>query len=400
MVTRVRKKDHYVVSVIGEDKTGIVAGVTQFLLKQGFTIVDIEQTVIRSQFTMVLLIRPFQSSASAVKLRKGFSRLSKRLGTKIVMAPLRKVEELRLAEPKKPYVFTILGPDRPGVVATFSSYLAKRKCNIERIKMISRGGLGAMEMEVDLQEATAESLRSEMLNVAREIGVDLVVQSSLAYQRRKKVIVFDMDSTIVDAEIIDELAKLAGVGRKVAAITERGMQGKMDFIESLRERVALLKGLSVKTLEAFARTIRLTRGSEELVSALKEMGFKLALITGGFTFFTERIKKRLGFDYAFGNELEIKNGKLTGRLKGRIIDAKGKAQILDQICRIEGITREEVVAVGDGANDRIMVANAGLGIAFNAKDVLKQVADGAITRDHMKGILYCLGISEADLREP
>jgi phosphoserine phosphatase len=282
-------------------------------------------------------------------------------------------------------------------VAAFSFYLAKRKCNIERIKMISRGGLGAMEMEVDLREVASESLRSDMIKVARDIGVDLVVQSAQAYQRRKKVIAFDMDSTIVDTEIIDELAKLAGVGGQVAAITERGMQGRMDYIESLRERVALLKGLSVKALEAFARTIRLTRGSEELVSALKEMGFKLALITGGFTFFTERIKKKLGFDYAFGNELEIKNGKLTGRLKGRIIDAEGKAWILDEICRLEGITRDEVVAVGDGANDRIMVANAGLGIAFNAKDVLKQVADGAITKDHMKGILYCLGISEADL---
>ena len=129
------------------------------------------------------------------------------------------------------------------------------------------------------------------------------------------------------------------------------------------------------------------------------MGFKLALITGGFTLFTERIKNKLGFDYAFGNELEIRNGKLTGRVKGRIIDAKGKARILDEICRLEGITREEVVAVGDGANDRIMLANAGLGIAFNAKNVLKKVADGAITKDHLKGILYCLGISEADLRK-
>jgi len=297
-------------------------------------------------------------------------------------------------------VFTILGPDRPGVVAAFSSHLAKRKCNIERIKMISRGGLGAMEMEVDLREANVEALRSAMAEFARETGVDLVVQPVQMYQKRKKVVAFDMDSTIVDAEIINELAKLAGVGKEVAAITERGMRGKMDFIESLRERVALLKGLSVETLEALARTIRLTQGSEELVGALKEMGFKLALITGGFTFFTERVKKNLGFDYAFGNELEIRNGKLTGRVKGRIIDAEGKAQILDEICRLEGITREEVVAVGDGANDRIMVANAGLGIAFNAKDVLKKAADGSITKDHLKGILYCLGILETDLREP
>jgi phosphoserine phosphatase len=173
----------------------------------------------------------------------------------------------------------------------------------------------------------------------------------------------------------------------------------MDFAQSLRKRVALLEGLSVKTLSSLARTLRLTRGSAELIGALKEMGFKVALVTGGFTFFTDILKRKLGFDYAFGNELEIRRGRLTGRVKGRIIDAEGKAKMMDEICRLEGISRDEVVAVGDGSNDRIMVANAGLGIAFNAKEILKKVADGALTRDHMEGILYCLGISEVDLRK-
>jgi phosphoserine phosphatase len=258
----------------------------------------------------------------------------------------------------------------------------------------------AVEMWVDFRRAKPETLLAEMSEVARNTGVDMVIQPMQAYQKRKKLVAFDMDSTLVDAEIIDELAKLAGVGERVAAITEQGMQGMMDFTESLRARVRLLKGLRLEALDSFGRTIRLTQGSEELVGALKEMGFKLALITGGFTFFTDLLKKKLGFDYAFGNELEIRNGKLTGRVKGRIIDAEGKARILDEICRLEGITREEVVAVGDGANDRLMIANAGLGIAFNAKDVLKKIAHGVITKDHIKGILYCLGISEEDLRNP
>ena len=291
MLTRLQRKNYYVVSVLGEDRIGIVAGVTQSLFEQGFTIVDIEQTVIHSQFTMALLIRPFQPSVSAAKLRTGLSRLSKHLRMKIMMAPLRRVKRVRLAESKKPYVFTILGPDRPGVVAAFSSHLAKWKCNIERIKMISRGGLGAMEMSVDLREASVEALRSDMAEVARETGVDLVLQPAPLYQKRKKVVAFDMDSTIVDAEIINELANLAGVGKEVAAITERGMQGKMDFMESIRERVALLKGLDFETLEALARTIRLTQGSEELVGALKEMGFKLALITGGSLSLRRRSKR-------------------------------------------------------------------------------------------------------------
>jgi phosphoserine phosphatase len=243
------------------------------------------------------------------------------------------------------------------------------------------------------------ALRRELIEVAQRIGVDMVMQPTLSFQKRKKVVIFDMDSTLVDAEMINEMAKLAGVGKEIAAITARGMRTKIDFARSLRKRVALLKGLSVKTLGSLARTLRLTRGSAELIGTLKEMGFKVALITGGFTFFTDILKRKLGFDYAFGNELEIRKGRLTGRIKGRIIDAEGKARMMDEICRLEGITRDEVVAVGDGSNDRIMVANAGLGIAFNAREILKKVADGALTRDHMKGILYCLGISEVDLRK-
>jgi phosphoserine phosphatase len=208
-----------------------------------------------------------------------------------------------------------------------------------------------------------------------------------------------MDSTIISGEIIDEMAKLIGVGEKVEALTAKGMRGEINFVQSLRARISLLKGLSIESLESLAKTFELTKGSEELIAALKEMGFKVALISGGFTYFTEILKRRLGFDYAFGNELEIKKRRLTGRIKGRIIDAQRKAEIMDEICRKEGITREEVVAVGDGSNDRIMLANAGLGIAFDAKEILKKVADGAITRDHMKGILYCLGISDLDLRK-
>jgi phosphoserine phosphatase len=207
-----------------------------------------------------------------------------------------------------------------------------------------------------------------------------------------------MDSTIVDGEIIDDMARLVGAEKKVAAITEKGMEGKMDYVQSLQARVSLLKGLRIKSLDPFARTLKLTRGSEELIGALKEMGFKIALISGGFSYFTDILKKRLGFHYAFGNELELKKGRLTGRIKGRIIDAQRKAEIMDEICRKEQISRDEVVAVGDGSNDRIMVANAGLGIAFNAKEILKKAADGVITGNHLRGVLYCLGISDLDIR--
>ena len=392
-----QKKDLSVISVIGEDQVGIVSEVTQLLFKQGLNIVDIEQMVIHSQFTMVLLIQPLQPRFQPTRLRTHLNQLAKRRGMSITMTPLHEFKGLRLAEMKRPYVLTLLGPDRAGVVAAFSSALAKHHCNIERIKMIARGEFFAMEMWIDLREANFFHLRQDLTAVAKKIGMDIIAQPEHVFKKRKKVIVFDMDSTIVDGEIIDRMAKLAGVGKKVATVTERGMRGEIDFSESLRTRVSLLKGLRIKSLESIAKTVKLTKGSEELIAALKEMGFKVTLISGGFSFFTDVLKKRLGFDYAFGNELEIEKERLTGRIKGRIIDAKRKAGLLDEICRKEGITRDEVVAVGDGSNDRIMVANAGLGIAFNAKEILKKVADGAITKDHMKGVLYCLGITDLDL---
>ncbi|MGA2468296.1 MAG: phosphoserine phosphatase SerB [Thermodesulfobacteriota bacterium] len=394
-----KEEDFYVVSVIGKDRVGIVSKVTQFLFKKGFNIIDIEQSVIHSQFTMVLLIQPFHVRFQLNQIQTGLSRLAKELRMNIAITPLQEFKGLRLAETKKPYVLTILGADRPGIVAAISSTLAKHHCNIDRIKMIARGELLAMEMWIDLRETDFQLLRMNLTAVAKRVGMDIVAQPEHVFKKRKKVIVFDMDSTIVDGEIIDGMAKLIGVGEEMETLTAKGMRGEINFVQSLRSRVSLLKGLRIKSLESLAKTFKLTKGSEELIAALKEMGFKVALISGGFNYFTDILKKRLGFDYAFGNELEIKRERLTGRVKGRIIDAQRKAEIMDEICREEGITRDEVVAVGDGSNDRIMIANAGLGIAFNAKEILKKVADGAITRDHMKGVLYCLGISELDLKK-
>ena len=393
-----QQKNLYVVSVIGEDRVGIVSEVTRLLFKRGLNIIDIEQTVIHSQFTMVLLLQPVRRQFRLNVIRKELQDLAKRREMNITVTPLHEFRGLRLAETKKPYVLTIVGSDRPGVVAAVSSTLAEHHCNVERIKMIARGEFLGMEMWIDLRDANLSLLRDDFSEVARRTGMDIIVQPESTFKKRKKVIVFDMDSTIVDGEIVDEMAKLAGVGEKVAAITERGMRGKIDYAQSLRTRVSLLKGLTIRSLEPLVKTLKLTKGSEELVSALKEIGFKIGLISGGFSYFTDILKKRLGFDYAFGNKLEVKKGRLTGRIQGRIIDAHRKAQIMDEICRREGITRDEVVAVGDGSNDRIMVANAGLGIAFNAKEILKKVADGTITRNHMKGVLYCLGITDLDLK--
>jgi phosphoserine phosphatase len=391
------EEDLFVVTVVGEDRVGLVASVTGVLFETGLNIVDIEQSVIHAQFTMVLLVQPFRPAFDMQQLRRDLEGIGRDLGLNIAVMPLREFNGLRLADEKTPYVLTILGSDRPGVVAAISRVLAEGSANIEKIKMIARGEFLAMEILVDIRGGNFSPLGEKLLEVANEIGMDIIAQPERMYKKRKKIIVFDMDSTIVDAEIIDEMARFCGMGQEVGEITERGMRGEIDFAQSLRERVGCLKGIGMDDLKSLTKSMRLTEGAGELISALKEMGFKIALISGGFDFFTDVLKERLGFDYAFGNQLETKGGRLTGRVKGRIIDAKRKAEIVDEICRGEGVTEEEVVAVGDGANDQIMVANAGLGIAFNAKDVLKRVADGSLTKDHLKGVLYCLGISDLDL---
>ncbi|MFQ5842763.1 MAG: phosphoserine phosphatase SerB [Thermodesulfobacteriota bacterium] len=395
-----REEDLFVVTVVGEDRVGLVASLTGVLFEAGLNIVDIEQSVIHAQFTMVLLVQPFKPVFDMRQLRRDLEGIGRDLDLNIAVMPLGEFKGLRLAEEKTPYVLTILGSDRPGVVAAISRVLAEGSANIEKIKMIARGEFLAMEMLVDIQGGNFAPLRERLLEVANEIGIDIIAQPERMYKKRKKIIVFDMDSTIVDAEIIDEMARFCGMDREVGEITERGMRGEIDFAQSLRERVRCLRGIEVDDLKSLTGSMRLTEGAGELISGLKEMGFKIALISGGFDFFTDVLKERLGFDYAFGNQLETEGGRLTGRVKGRIIDAKRKAEIVDEMCTREGVTREEVVAVGDGANDQIMVANAGLGIAFNAKGVLKKVADGSLTKDHLKGVLYCLGISETDLRAP
>jgi len=391
------EEDLFVVTVVGEDRVGLVASVTGVLFEAGLNIVDIEQSVIHAQFTMVLLVQPFGPAFDMQQLRRDLEGIGRDLDLNIAVMPMREFNGLRLADERTPYVLTILGSDRPGVVAAISRVLAEGSANIEKIKMIARGEFLAMEILVDIRGGNFSPLGERLLEVANEIGMDIIAQPERIYKKRKKIIVFDMDSTIVDAEIIDEMARFCGMGQEVGEITERGMRGEIDFAQSLRERVGCLKGIGMDDLKSLSKSMRLTEGAGELISALKEMGFKIALISGGFDFFTDVIKERLGFDYAFGNQLETKGGRLTGRVKGRIIDAKRKAEIVDEICRGEGVTQEEVVAVGDGANDQIMVANAGLGIAFNAKDVLKRVADGSLTKDHLKGVLYCLGISDLDL---
>ena len=289
---------------------------------------------------------------------------------------------------------TILARDRVGIIYDVASLAAERGINIERAQVTARGELISIEFVMDFGDVDVREQREELKAECEKLGLDVVVQDLDKSAKEKRLIVFDMDSTIVDFETINQIAQAVGVDREVEEITKRAMNGELDFVEALRSRVRLLRGTPVEALEEIAENIQLTPGSEELIHHLKEVGYKTALISGGFTYFTDILKKRLGFDYTFANVLEIEGGVLTGEIEGDIIDATAKGKIVNDLAGLEGISPDNIVAVGDGANDCLMIQNAGLGVAFNAKEILKKVSDGSLSKENLIGLLNVLGLAE------
>jgi len=282
----------------------------------------------------------------------------------------------------------------------FDRVIIAKGTNIEKISKLAWGKLNCLEIiagsnaPVPLKELTGY-----FVPISHESGVDIAVQRENLFRKSKRLVVMDMDSTLIQVEVIDELAACAGIGDKVRSITERAMNGEMDFSQSLRERVALLEGLDEKALDEVYRSLPLTSGAESLIKILKRLGYKTAIISGGFDYFTDRLKEHLGLDYAFSNRLEIKDGKLTGRVVGDIIDGARKAAILEEIAKGEGFLLDQVIAIGDGANDLPMLGRAGLGIAFNAKKTVREAANYSISQKSLDSILYLLGINEKELKE-
>ena len=300
---------------------------------------------------------------------------------------------------EKQQIITLMGRQLPlAVVARVVELAQQAGLQLESTKALSAPLLRAsatskacVELTLHGQPADAPALRAAFLALADELSVDIALQQASRYRGERRLAVFDMDSTLIEAEVIDELAKAHGIGDRVSEITERAMRGELDFKASFRERLALLKGLDIGVLDAIGAQLRLTEGTELLFAELKRLGYKTAILSGGFTYFAKQLQAKLGIDYVFANALEVVDGKCTGVAVEPIVDAQRKADLLQELAAQEGLTLEQTVAVGDGANDLPMLALAGLGVAFRAKPLVRQSAQQAISTLGLDGVLYLLG---------
>jgi len=386
------------ITATGKDKPGLITEITELIANSNGNIVDIEAFSMRGLFAIFMIVDRRCMCVSFEIFRDQLITIGQKVGLDVNIEHL---ESGRRKAGKKLVLLTTLGKDQPGIVSKVSRFLSENNANIERIRMIAYGQLNAMEILVDINDLKipVQDFKKSLSEECKLVGQDVVFQKDTVFRKPKRLIVFDVDGTLIDAEVIDELAKAAGVGGKVSEITSRAMNGEIDFKQALRERVGLLKGLPVEVLDSIVENLDVTAGAEELIIALKALGYKIALISGGFTQFVEKIQEKLGIDYIYANQLVIENGKLTGKVIEPIIDAERKAELMKEIAKKENLLMEQVVAVGDGANDRFMLQNSGLGIALYPKDVLQKVASGVITKDNLTGILYCLGAPEEKLKE-
>ena len=400
-------KDIFLINVSGQDKPGVTRVVTEVLSTFEVTVLDIGQAVIHDQLNLGILaavpcgevsdalVKAVQSSLLALEMQVMFSPITEK-----------RYQHWVDQQGKARYIVTLLArkiePEHLAAVATVTSEYG---LNIDKILRLSgRMGLdeseqlgrACVEFSVRGEPKDAVQFKSALLELASHYDIDIAYQEDNIFRRNRRLVVFDMDSTLIDAEVIDELAHEAGVGDQVAAITEAAMQGEIDFKDSFTQRMALLKGLDASVLQSVAERLRLNEGAEHLISTLKKLGFKTAIVSGGFTFFGEYLQQRLGVDYVYANQLDIEDGRVTGRVTGEIIDGQRKAELLREIAEREGLMLQQVIAVGDGANDLPMLSIAGLGIAFRAKPLVKASAKQSISNLGLDGILYLLGYSDKD----
>lgn len=396
------------INITGEDRPGLTAAIAGVLAQGGVTVLDIGQAAVHGMLSFGLLVE-IPGTDTAAGLLRGVQQVAHELDLQVRFTPVPDAEYRQWVErqDKGRYVVTLLSRKVSAEhLQRVSAVVAHHGLNIDRIDRLSARmpldseqealGKGCLEFAVSGDPADLEALRADFFEVAQALDVDIAFQQETVFRRNRRLAVFDMDSTLIEAEVIDELAKAAGVGEKVAAITERAMRGELDFRASFTERLTLLKGLPEDVLAGIGASLRLTEGAETLFAELKRLGYKTAILSGGFSYFARQVQQKLDIDYVFANELEIVDGQLTGVAVEPIVDAQRKADLLRELTEREGLQLEQTIAVGDGANDLPMLALAGLGVAFRAKPLVRRSAKQAITTLGLDGVLYLLGYRDRE----
>lgn len=408
--TKAEQEELILIRITGQDRPGLTTAVMAILAQYNAHILDIGQADIHSTLSLGILIRIDEKGAGQVMKELLFK--ATELGVNIGFSPVAddEYEDWVNEQGKNRYILTIIGRSLSARnIEGATRVITGQGVNIDSIlRLTGRQSIrksnqsvrACIEFSLRGTPKDYRQMQADLMQMSHEQGIDFSLQKDTMYRRMRRLICFDMDSTLIQTECIDELAKRAGVGKEVSEITEQAMRGELDFKESFTRRVALLKGLDASVMEDIARSMPITEGVDRLMTVLKQCGYKIAILSGGFTYFGEYLQRKYGIDYVYANELEIdENNKLTGHYVGEIVDGKRKAELLKLIAQVEKVNLAQTIAVGDGANDLPMLSDAGLGIAFHAKPRVQATAEQNITTIGLDGVLYFLGFKDSYLGE-
>ncbi|MBP3354273.1 MAG: phosphoserine phosphatase SerB [Bacteroidales bacterium] len=405
------KKEIILVQITGDDKPGVTSALTNILAKYNAIVLDIGQADIHHSLSLGILF--VTDSKNSGEIIKELLFKATEIGVNIRFSPISEEEYNSWVgrQGKSRYIITILGRRVTAQqIGEVTKVVAEQELNIDAIRRLTgrmpleeveqEMGVSCIELSVRGTPKDKNKMQAAFIELSSVLSIDISFQEDNIYRRTRRLICFDMDSTLIETEVIDELADRAGVGKEVREITESAMRGEIDFHESFTRRVALLKGLDVSVMKDIAENLPMTEGIERLMKTLKTVGFKIAILSGGFTYFGEYLKQKFGVDYVYANELEVVDGKLTGKYVGDIVDGKRKAELLRLLAQIENVNIAQTIAVGDGANDIPMLNTAGLGIAFHAKPKVKANTSQSISTIGLDGILYFLGFKDSYYNSP